>query len=466
MNGPDNRTLLFGDFSLTLMPLRLCRDGATVRLRTQALRLLVRLAERPGELLTHRQIQDALWNGRVVDFSGGTHVCVRQLRAALGDQAGHPRYIETVPRRGYRFIAPVTEVAAMKPAVAAPTAHRRLSRRMAATVVALAGVVALALFVAVRDDVRESPGQRTARDAYLRGKFLLDDQTPDNLARSVTYFQSALAADSEYAEAHAALADAYRRLGNQDLGKRHAKRAVLLDPGSADARVQLAIALMQHDWDWAAAGRQLERALELDPRSAKAHHVSASRSAIVGDLQAALDHMDSALRLDPVSTLLRADYGWFLYFAGHHDEAIAHCRAALDLDPKHIASHLCIARAAETSSDFPAAAESMLRIMALWNAQDTDRDAVARLPANSTPRAFHEWRLRFFEAYPDRSAITPEDMADVNAALGNFDVAIDDLERAADLRSPLLPILLADPLLAPIRGDRRYRSLRTRLNLG
>src|SRR4051794_39445978 len=82
-----------------------------VRVAPQPFKLLVLLTSRPGELVSRDEIREAIWGKETyVDFDQGLNVCIRQIRAALSDDAATPRYVETLPRRGYRFIAQVQAV--------------------------------------------------------------------------------------------------------------------------------------------------------------------------------------------------------------------------------------------------------------------------------------------------------------------------------------------------------------------
>ena len=84
------------------------RGGMTTRLEPQPARVLAMLVERAGEVVTRAELQQHVWSGDTfVDFERGLNYCVAQIRTALGDSASSPRFIETLPRRGYRFIAPV-----------------------------------------------------------------------------------------------------------------------------------------------------------------------------------------------------------------------------------------------------------------------------------------------------------------------------------------------------------------------
>ena len=101
-------TLRFGSFAADLHTGELRKDDRPVKLQPQPFKLLVLLASRPGELVTREEIQKELWSDDTfVDFEHGINYCIKEIRTALGDGADRPRFVQTVPRRGYRFIAEV-----------------------------------------------------------------------------------------------------------------------------------------------------------------------------------------------------------------------------------------------------------------------------------------------------------------------------------------------------------------------
>ena len=132
----------FGLFEFDAEAGTLSREGVPQRLQPQPARMLGVLLERPGELVTRETLRQRLWpDGTSVDFERGLNFCAAQLRSALHDSAESPRYVETVPRRGYRFIAAVTAIPST------PTARQRPSGRgrwlaAAAFLLAVAGMVA------------------------------------------------------------------------------------------------------------------------------------------------------------------------------------------------------------------------------------------------------------------------------------------------------------------------------------
>ncbi len=105
----SSRLFRFGLFEADVENAILTRKGVRVRLQEQPFRILAMLLERAGQVVTREELQEKLWpTGTYVDFEGSLNAALKRLRAALDDDADNPRFIETVPKRGYRFIAPVT----------------------------------------------------------------------------------------------------------------------------------------------------------------------------------------------------------------------------------------------------------------------------------------------------------------------------------------------------------------------
>src|ERR1700736_3351295 len=116
----------FGPFEADLHTHELWKFGTRIKLVGQPFEILAILLSKPGELVTREELRDRLWPGDTfVDFSHGLNAAVNRLREALSDSADTPRYVETLPRRGYRFIAPVERQNSnqVAPEVAAPIVH-------------------------------------------------------------------------------------------------------------------------------------------------------------------------------------------------------------------------------------------------------------------------------------------------------------------------------------------------------
>src|SRR5580704_6640668 len=138
----------FGSFVLDPGSGELRRNGTRLKLQEQPFQVLLKLLERPGNLVTREELHSALWPADTfVDFDTGLNSAIKRLREALGDSADVPRFIETVPRRGYRFIAPINGAPAQEAAVAAKPARLFSPARVAAALLALLLAASAGAFV-------------------------------------------------------------------------------------------------------------------------------------------------------------------------------------------------------------------------------------------------------------------------------------------------------------------------------
>ena len=147
---PSRVAASFDGWVLLRDPLELLRDGKRSTLQDLPLQILELLSSRPGQLVTREELVAHLWPKGVVDFDAGINTAMRKLRAALGDDAAAPRYIETVPRQGYRFLVTAQREPAPAAAVTsvAATARRRWPWAPATVGVAVAIVIAIAIAMA------------------------------------------------------------------------------------------------------------------------------------------------------------------------------------------------------------------------------------------------------------------------------------------------------------------------------
>jgi DNA-binding winged helix-turn-helix (wHTH) protein len=238
----------FGAFDLDLETGELRRRGRGVKLSPKPLRVLALLAGSPGRLVTREAIRKELWDSDTfVDFEHALNFCIREVRAALGDCAKKPRYIETLPRRGYRFIA---ETSHTKAAVAAAAAARG------------------------SDDSR----QVEAYGYYERARKSFGQAGKEALEQARQDFERALEISPGYAMAHSGLgaAHALRSLNRRhpedlDAAQSHLEEALELDPELAEPYPWLCYVLMRKNQIDRAlqAGR---RGVQLQPDLVQAHY--------------------------------------------------------------------------------------------------------------------------------------------------------------------------------------------------
>ena len=167
----------FGDFEFDLGQLELRLHGAPVRLPPQPLQILALLLSHAGRIVTREEIQRQVWGSEIyVDFEHGLNRCIRQIRAALGDNPEQPRFIETIPRRGYRFVAPVEKPdsgssngmgASVPPAVAAAPRPQPILSGWPLALMALVGALAILGVVAILRFTVEKPSPKLLRVVRL-----------------------------------------------------------------------------------------------------------------------------------------------------------------------------------------------------------------------------------------------------------------------------------------------------------
>ena len=152
----------FGDCSFSSSSLRLTRGGQAVRLSGQPLRLLMLLLEEPGRIVTREEIRTLLWPDTTVDFDHSLDVALNRLRAALGDSGKEPRFVETVPRIGYRFVGEVHT------AIERPSTIRERSMAVRVGLYALTAIIAALIALAIVHQHYDRFVDRPARASSTR----------------------------------------------------------------------------------------------------------------------------------------------------------------------------------------------------------------------------------------------------------------------------------------------------------
>lgn len=303
----------------------LAKGTSRMRLQVQPQRILEELLARPGQLVTREHLVARLWPRGIVNFDLSLNNAVHRLRVALGDHAETPRYIETIPRRGYRFIGSVDV-----PRVPV-TAQWRLAAASLLLIVASVAAVALSQIDSrrPRPDPPAAQVDGEARQHVALAEFFLHRRMSGDFARARRSLEDALAIDPDLARAWAGLASAYW-LGTvegqispaQGLRKvrEAAERALALDPHLAEAHLRLA-----NYWWRAGDSRQarehLAEAVALEPDNALGLSMSAGIAACNGQLDDAIELQRRAVASGPLSLVNRGNLIAYLMMAGRLGEA-------------------------------------------------------------------------------------------------------------------------------------------------
>jgi TolB-like protein len=587
----------FDGFDVDLASGQLRKCGIRIPLREQSFQVLASLLERPGQVVTREDLRRRLWSGEVVvDFDNNLNSAVARLREALGDSADRSRYIETLPKRGYRFLAAVSDDIAARPSTGAVRARvivlpfinltgdpgqeyfsdamteevitelsalapdlgiiarttamcykrvqkdvARIGRELNVDYVVEGGVcpegdrvavtaqlirvndqthiaatryeadvhdifavrtrIAEAIVAAIdapagrgdvvhaRSQVRRSTRIPTVNHAayneYIQGRYLLERADPAAMTEAREHLENAIARDPKFALAHDALAELYSYLGYfgflrpkdaYSIGISHALSAVEIDDTLAEAHAVLAEYHKQLDYNWAAAERQIARALELNPLSP----IVRLRHAVAvlmphNHIAEAVCEIERALEFDPLSALAQTWLGAMLLLGRSYDRAIHAAERLLEIEPEscwaffvigsaYRQKYVDVCAAGDRRPDF---AEGAIR--ALQRAVDLSPGSLCFLGwlglALGVCGREAEARALLHQLQQCTRYNLPTGPGFIHLALGEVDAAFECFDRAIEERDQIMMPILSYAHFDPIRGDRRFAALVHKMKL-
>jgi len=387
VNGMDSTTeqastVRFGVFEADLRAGELRKNGSKVKVQDLPFRALKLFLSRPNQVLSREEFRQALWpDGTFVDFDRGISSTINRLREALADTASNPRFIETVPGTGYRWIAPLQVITPSGERVSdrgigarrtadppASPANAHSNAKKIWMVVAGFVVIAVAVGLAVKWRQRTLQTQGAAaqsaatasvykpsqevEDLYLKGRYYWNKRTPEGLNQALDSFSQAIRRDPNYAKAYVGLADSYnllREFASMPDSEAYAhafaaaSKAAELDPSSAEAHASLGFIYFWSRRDLDAASREFERAIALNPNYVDAYHWYGNVLIAVGQNKEGLAYLNRAQELDPASPSIRADKGVGLIGAGNRDDGVALLKQMEQTDANFRSPHAYLA---------------------------------------------------------------------------------------------------------------------------
>jgi serine/threonine-protein kinase len=313
-----------------------------------------------------------------------------------------------------------------------------------------------------------------AYELYLKGRYQLNRLTDDGFFKGRAFFQQAIDKDPGYAMAYAGLADAYDRLGGFDAlapkeafpqAREAAQKALQLDASLAEAHTALATVNFAYDWDFSAAAREYQRAIEINPGYSDAHQMNSYYLAAIGRFNDALAEMKRALELDPVSLEKTTGIGEILYQQRHYDEAIGQYRKALEMDSNSGFTHWALGRALLAQGKFNEAIAEFQKAIPLSGDSPDEPVELARAYALAGRRDEALKIIGELNKLSEHKHVSPTGIAAIYGALGDKNQAFAFLNKAFDERDFVLIMLKVEPMLDPLRSDPRFAELVRRIGL-
>jgi DNA-binding winged helix-turn-helix (wHTH) protein/Tfp pilus assembly protein PilF len=489
----------FGVFEADLRAGELRKGGVKIRIQEMPLRALSVLLSHPGEVVGREELRQALWpEGVFVDFDQGISSAIRRLRDALGDSADNPVFIETVERRGYRWIAPLhfPEAAAeerretVKAAEATPPQKSSPWRHLIFALPVLALLFAAWIFrpayrnakagAKLRPPVAASgphhAANREAEDYYLKGRFYWNKRTPESLNLAVDSFTQAIVHDPNYSDAYVGLADCYNLLREYTVmpateayprALAAAKKAVELDDRSSEAHASLAFVSFFGMWDTGTADEEFRRAIDLDPNNANAHHWYATYLQTVLRYDESLNEIDRAQALDPNSSSILADKGMLLWSAGRHEEGLRLLRQLETADPDSVSPHRYLRFALFEMGEYrDYLAEMKKEAAVLHNASLSAIEAAAEKGFTARgEKGLLEGQIEEQKKAYGEGNLSPFYLALSYARQGNTDEALKYLEACYNRHSDETVNLALDPGLRSLHSMPAFQQLLAKVGL-
>jgi TolB-like protein/DNA-binding winged helix-turn-helix (wHTH) protein/Tfp pilus assembly protein PilF len=313
-----------------------------------------------------------------------------------------------------------------------------------------------------------------AYESYLKGRYFWNKRTADGLKAALAYFKQAIEEDPKYAQAYSGLADTYALLGDWQYAvmtpkeafpqaKAAAIKALELDSTLGEAHNSLAFVLDGFDWDFDSAGKEFQRAIELNPGYATAHQWYAWHLSLLSRYDEAIAEMRKAENLDPLSLIINADLAELLVLAHSDDESIRQSHKTIEMDPNFGLAHNQLAQAYLQKHMYDEAVAELKTAVQLSGGSPAFTANLARAYVVSGKRSEAAKLLDDLKKRSNPGYSNASEIAVIYASLGDADQAMTWLEKGYDER--FNPGVLLRPGFDPLRSDPRFQNLVRRIGL-
>ena len=441
----------FGRFRLESGERTLFCAEKPLLLTPKAFELLLVLVENNGHLVEKGELMGIVWPDAIVEDANLSQT-IFMLRKILGDShRGHHshQYIETVARRGYRFIAAVK---------------------------ARDGTGSRGPMVAESHQARDKPTQNApaysdpesaeTHHLYIRGRYYWKKYTVEGLHKGIDYFHQAIKIDPDHALSYTGLADCYYRLSNIHLPPRTAipkakaavMEAVKRDPALAEAHALLGLIRTFYDQTWSLAENEFKTALNLAPHSALPYKRYGWALGMLGRFDDAIVQINRAVDLEPRSSDVRVGLGIVLHLARQYDAAIVQAQLALDLEPEFFPAHALLGIAHIQQNRLTEAVAELQTSAALADVPWTlGYLGYAYGVSGREQQALKV--LTELEKRSERAYVSPYAMALVHTGLGHKQEALRSLVKTFEDRNEMLGFVKNSPELDQLRSEERFQAL-------
>ncbi len=312
-----------------------------------------------------------------------------------------------------------------------------------------------------------------AYEDFLQGRYFFKKFTVEGLRKSIEHFENVLKRQPDHVPSLAGLGSAYAVLGNTNVRPREAyskakemtARALQLDPTLAEAHAQMGFCHVTYDFDWPAAEREFQKALQLNPNSVLARHGYAVFLVTQGRFDEGLAEIERARKLDPLSLIVNADIGWLLFHARRYQEAERTLKKTLELDPNFAPAHAFLGFVYGQMGRTEDAFREGLWFRRILGWDEESIQAANRLLKREGAEFVYRKMLKDLQRASVQKYVPAYWLATAHLQMGQKDEALRALEDALVERHWMMAFLKVDPRMDPLRGDERFQALLKRMGL-
>jgi tetratricopeptide (TPR) repeat protein len=316
---------------------------------------------------------------------------------------------------------------------------------------------------------------REAIDNYLQGRYFYNRRTEQDMRKAISYFESAINADRNYAQAYAGLADCYNQLGTAFIGvmpplearrtaETAARKALEIDNDVAEAHAALGY-VNYFNWNWAIAEEEFKRSIELNPNYASAHSQYAHYLVARERIDEALAEINRAQELDPLSLSISASRGFILQNARHFEEAIEQLRRVITIDPNHYQANWTLGLTYLANGQIDQAIAASEKAVAVSSRAPAALGVLGLAYGVARRRPEADQILNELLQLQKQRYVTPMALSFVYIGLGNKDQAFKWLEKGYQERSNHIAFFKVSPTVDTLRSDPRFADLLRRTGL-
>jgi tetratricopeptide (TPR) repeat protein len=313
-----------------------------------------------------------------------------------------------------------------------------------------------------------------AYQLYLEGRYYWSKFSAPGIAKSIDYYNQAIAMDPNYALAYAGLADAYSVKGAMGIAspadtlpeaRRASEMSLRLDASLAQAHQAAGGLALFYERDWLTAKRELERAIELNPNMPDAHELLGYYWEVANDPDRAQRELELAQRAAPLMPIVNMDLANLAYYRRDYDRAVSLYQTAHNLDPDFIAVPFFLGQAYERQGKYDQAIAACEEKLANSKDEPALLAILGYAYARAGKRAELQRVLTKLESLKQQRYVSPFMLAIFYTGTGNNDEALKQLNNAYEVRDPQLIWVKVDPELDPLRSDPRFSELLQRLRI-